>query len=104
MSSVLQTRASISSGHKYVWFVTQSVIGEGRNGVAPAKHQFPIGMLGRFWVILIETMMNWNISGVSFETSSAALIEQIPSALSVFAEAVEDFIKTYNVRNQVTKY
>jgi len=64
------------TGHKYVWFVTQSVIGESRNGIAPAKHQFPVGMLG-----------------VSFETSSAALIEQIPSALSVFAEAVENFIK-----------
>ena len=33
------------------------------------------------------------ISGVSFETSSDALIDQIPSALVVFAEAVEGFIR-----------
>ena len=32
-------------------------------------------------------------AGVSFETSSAALIDQIPSALAVFAEAVDDFLK-----------
>ena len=32
-------------------------------------------------------------SGVSFETSSDSLIDQIPSALGVFAEAVEGFIR-----------
>ena len=35
------------TGHNYVWIVTQSVIGESRNGVAPTKPQFPIGMLGK---------------------------------------------------------
>ena len=33
------------------------------------------------------------ILGVSFETSSDSLIDQIPSALRVFAEAVEGFIR-----------
>ena len=33
------------------------------------------------------------ILGVSFETSSDSLIDQIPSALGVFAEAVEGFIR-----------
>ena len=33
------------------------------------------------------------VAGVSFETSSAALIDQIPPALAVFAQAVDDFIK-----------
>ena len=33
------------------------------------------------------------ISGISFETSSAALIDQIPPALSVFADAVEKFLQ-----------
>ena len=32
-------------------------------------------------------------SGVSFETSSDSLIDQIPSALGVFAEAVDGFIR-----------
>ena len=32
-------------------------------------------------------------SGVSFETSSDALIEQIPNALSVFAEGAERFLE-----------
>ena len=60
-------------------------------------------MLGQFWDSLIEKDDEFDLYlGVSFETSSAALIEQIPSALSVFAEAVENFIKIYNVRNQVT--
>ena len=34
-----------------------------------------------------------SVSGVSFETSSSALIDQIPSALGVFADAVENFIE-----------
>ena len=32
--------------------------------------------------------------GVSFETSSSALIAQIPNALSVFAEGVEGFLSS----------
>ena len=39
--------------------------------------------------------------GVSFETSSDALIDQIPSALSVFAAAMEDYFKVQ--ANQVRK-
>ena len=39
------------------------------------------------------TSCNVGAAGVSFETSSSALIDQIPSALGVFAEAVEKFIK-----------
>ena len=34
------------TGNNYVWIVTQSVIGESRNGQAPSKPTFPIGMLG----------------------------------------------------------
>merc|ERR1719483_1061116 len=63
------------TGNNYVWIVTQSVIGESRKGTASAKPQFPIGMLG-----------------VSFETSSDALVDQIPNALSVFAEGVERYL------------
>ena len=39
--------------------------------------------------------------GVSFETSSDSLIDQIPSALGVFAEAVEGFIRVPS--NQVKR-
>ena len=35
------------TGNNYVWIVTQSVIGESRNGQAPSKSTFPIGMLGK---------------------------------------------------------
>ena len=41
------------------------------------------------------------IIGVSFETSSDSLIDQIPSALGVFAEAVEGFIRVPS--NQVKR-
>ena len=34
------------TGNNFVWIVTQSVIGESRNGQAPSKSTFPIGMLG----------------------------------------------------------
>ena len=36
------------TGNNYVWIVTQSVIGESRNGQAPSKPTFPIGMLGKY--------------------------------------------------------
>ena len=36
------------TGNDYVWIVTQSVIGESRNGQAPSKSTFPIGMLGKY--------------------------------------------------------
>lgn len=35
------------TGNNFVWIVTQSVIGESRNGQAPSKSTFPIGMLGK---------------------------------------------------------
>ena len=41
---------------------------------------------------LLQSYVN-PILGVSFETSSDSLIDQIPSALGVFAEAVEGFIR-----------
>ncbi|XP_023326378.1 glutamate receptor ionotropic, NMDA 2B isoform X2 [Eurytemora carolleeae] len=65
------------TGTNYVWIVTQSVIGESEGGSAEALTQFPIGMLG-----------------VSFPTSFQALIDQIPVALSVYAEGVERLLST----------
>ena len=39
------------TGNNYVWIVTQSVIGESRNGQAPSKPTFPIGMLGKYMIL-----------------------------------------------------
>ena len=47
LSEITFCGSSDLTGHNYVWIVTQSVIGESRNGVAPTKPQFPIGMLGK---------------------------------------------------------
>ena len=41
-------------------------------------------------------------AGVSFETSSSALIDQIPVALGVFADAVENFLEI--PANQVKRF
>ncbi|KAK9701608.1 Receptor family ligand binding region [Popillia japonica] len=59
------------TGENYVWVVTQSVI---ENPLQPSN-QFPVGMLG-----------------VHFDTSSASLVNEITTAIKVFAYGVEDFI------------
>ena len=48
----LLSRDSELTGNDYVWIVTQSVIGESKNGVAPSKSQFPVGMLGKWKVVI----------------------------------------------------
>lgn len=58
------------SGENYVWVVTQSVIAN-----AQAHPQFPVGMLG-----------------VHFDTSSASLINEIATALKVYALGVQSFM------------
>lgn len=58
------------TGENYVWVVTQSVI---ENTQAPP--QFPIGMLG-----------------VHFDTSSGSLINEIATALKVYASGVQSFL------------
>ena len=40
------------TGNNFVWIVTQSVIGESKNGVAQTKPQFPVGMLGIIYHLL----------------------------------------------------
>ncbi|XP_012283950.2 glutamate receptor ionotropic, NMDA 2B [Orussus abietinus] len=65
------------TGENYVWVVTQSVI---ENLQSPA--QFPVGMLG-----------------VHFDTSSASLVNEISTAIKVYAYGVEDFIKDPRNRN-----
>lgn len=57
-------------GENYVWVVTQSVI---ENTQAPP--QFPVGMLG-----------------VHFDTSSGSLINEIATALKVYASGVQSFL------------
>lgn len=58
------------TGENYVWVVTQSVI---ENTQAPP--QFPVGMLG-----------------VHFDTSSGSLINEIATALKVYASGVQSFL------------
>ncbi|XP_071052349.1 glutamate receptor ionotropic, NMDA 2B isoform X6 [Onthophagus taurus] len=58
-------------GENYVWVVTQSVI---ENPQQP-PNQFPIGMLG-----------------VHFDTSSTSLVNEITTAIKVFAHGVENFL------------
>nr|CAD7194266.1 unnamed protein product [Timema douglasi] len=58
------------TGENYVWVVTQSVI---ENLQTP--YQFPVGMLG-----------------VHFDTSSASLLNEITTAIKVYAYGVEDFV------------
>ncbi|XKL63873.1 hypothetical protein PGB90_006237 [Kerria lacca] len=57
-------------GENYVWVVTQSVIENLRT-----SHQFPIGMLG-----------------VHFDTSGVSLVNEISTAIKVFAHGVENYI------------
>ncbi|XP_067004151.1 glutamate receptor ionotropic, NMDA 2B [Anabrus simplex] len=58
------------TGENYVWVVTQSVI---ENLKTP--YQFPVGMLG-----------------VHFDTSSPSLVNEITTAIKVYAYGVEDFV------------
>ncbi|XP_057321766.1 glutamate receptor ionotropic, NMDA 2B isoform X2 [Microplitis mediator] len=58
------------TGENYVWIVSQSVI---ENLQTP--NQFPVGMLG-----------------VHFDTSSTSLINEISTAIKVYAYGVEDFV------------
>ncbi|XP_043290042.1 glutamate receptor ionotropic, NMDA 2B isoform X2 [Venturia canescens] len=58
------------TGENYVWVVTQSVI---ENLQTP--NQFPVGMLG-----------------VHFDTSTASLVNEIATAIKVYAYGVEDFV------------
>lgn len=58
------------TGENYVWVVTQSVI---ENGQTPP--QFPVGMLG-----------------VHFDTSSASLVNEIATAVKVYAYGVENYL------------
>ncbi|KAK0082487.1 hypothetical protein PV325_010302 [Microctonus aethiopoides] len=62
------------TGENYVWVVTQSVI---ENLQTP--NQFPVGMLG-----------------VHFDTSSTSLVNEIATAIKVYAYAVEDFVNDPN--------
>ncbi|XP_046474039.1 glutamate receptor ionotropic, NMDA 2B isoform X1 [Neodiprion pinetum] len=58
------------TGENYVWVVTQSVI----ENLQTSQH-FPAGMLG-----------------VHFDTSSTSLVNEIATAIRVFAYGVEDFV------------
>ncbi|XP_044261867.1 glutamate receptor ionotropic, NMDA 2B isoform X2 [Tribolium madens] len=58
------------TGENYVWVVTQSVIAN----PLEAPGQFPVGMLG-----------------VHFDTSSSSLVNEITTAIKVYAYGVEDF-------------
>ncbi|KZC10020.1 Glutamate [NMDA] receptor subunit epsilon-2 [Dufourea novaeangliae] len=58
------------TGENYVWVVTQSVI---ENLQTPS--QFPVGMLG-----------------VHFDTSTESLVNEITTAVKVYAYGVEDFL------------
>lgn len=62
------------TGENYVWVVTQSVI---ENGQTPS--QFPVGMLG-----------------VHFDTSSASLVNEIATAVKVYAYGVEYYLNDPN--------
>ncbi|XP_077297694.1 glutamate ionotropic receptor NMDA type subunit 2 isoform X2 [Arctopsyche grandis] len=58
------------TGENYIWVVTQSVI---ENLQTP--NQFPVGMLG-----------------VHFDTSSASLVNEITTAIKVYAYGVEEYV------------
>lgn len=66
------------TGENYVWVVTQSVI----ENTQPHS-QFPVGMLG-----------------VHFDTSSASLVNEISTAIKVYAYGVEYFLNDHNNRNR----
>ncbi|CAH0546708.1 unnamed protein product [Brassicogethes aeneus] len=59
------------TGENYVWVVTQSVI----ENPLQAPYQFPVGMLG-----------------VHFDTSSSSLVNEIMTAIKVYAYGVENFM------------
>ncbi|KAK6630957.1 hypothetical protein RUM44_003129 [Polyplax serrata] len=65
-----QARDYKITGENYVWVVTQSVIGD-----VQAPGEFPVGMLG-----------------VHFDTSSQSLVNEITTAIKVYAYGVEDFV------------
>ncbi|CAH1137809.1 unnamed protein product [Phyllotreta striolata] len=58
------------TGENYVWVVTQSVV----ENPQQTPYQFPVGMLG-----------------VHFDTSSSSLVNEIMTAVKVYAYGVEDF-------------
>ncbi|XP_011502038.1 PREDICTED: glutamate receptor ionotropic, NMDA 2B [Ceratosolen solmsi marchali] len=58
------------TGENYVWVVTQSVIED-----LQPSHHFPVGMIG-----------------VHFNTSRGSLVNEIATAIKVFAYGVEDFV------------
>ncbi|XP_076225138.1 glutamate ionotropic receptor NMDA type subunit 2 isoform X2 [Nomia melanderi] len=62
------------TGENYVWVVTQSVIEN-----LPTSSQFPVGMLG-----------------VHFDTSTESLVNEITTAVKVYAYGVEDFVNDRN--------
>ncbi|XP_076276632.1 glutamate ionotropic receptor NMDA type subunit 2 isoform X4 [Lasioglossum baleicum] len=64
------------TGENYVWVVTQSVI---ENRQMPPS-QFPVGMLG-----------------VHFDTSTKSLVNEITTAVKVYAYGVEDFVNNQNL-------
>ncbi|XP_034944082.1 glutamate receptor ionotropic, NMDA 2B [Chelonus insularis] len=59
------------TGENYVWVVTQSVI----ETMLQVPNQFPVGMLG-----------------VHFDTTSPSLVNEIATAIKVYAYGVEDFV------------
>ena len=48
------------TGNNFVWIVTQSVIGESKNGIAQTKPQFPVGMLGIIYHLLVHLSVQQN--------------------------------------------
>ncbi|XP_025836924.1 glutamate receptor ionotropic, NMDA 2B [Agrilus planipennis] len=66
------------TGENYVWVVTQSVIENPQS----ASGQFPVGMLG-----------------VHFDTTSASLVNEITTAIKVYAYGVEGFINDQKTDN-----
>lgn len=74
LSNIIKTLTAANelhiTGENYVWVVTQSVIENNQ-----PHSQFPVGMLG-----------------VHFDTSSASLVNEISTAIKVYASGVEFFI------------
>ncbi|XP_057371297.1 LOW QUALITY PROTEIN: glutamate receptor ionotropic, NMDA 2B-like [Daphnia carinata] len=74
--SILKTAGQMGlAGDKYVWIVTQSVIGS----TTESPPEFPVGMLG-----------------VHFETTDNQLTKSISTALKVFVNGVEAFHRESN--------
>lgn len=109
-----QARDYKITGENYVWVVTQSVIGD-----VQAPGEFPVGMLGErltqtcciliknivqlitssggvasgtiFFPVFYETAIFLYL-GVHFDTSSQSLVNEITTAIKVYAYGVEDFV------------